>query len=131
MVFEEHDYKKYPELTDRQLRELRLDSPHQQIESDFMAKVVKVHDGDTIILRADFRNFDFPLRFLEINAPELKKGGEEARDWLRDRILNSDVQIRINPKNRVDKWGRLLGHVFHHGLDVGTEMLHRGLAVAI
>ncbi len=122
MVFK-HDYKKFPELSNRQLEENPFDSPHKQITQDFDAECVRVHDGDTITLRTGFRNFDFPLRFLGIDAPEMNAGGEKARDWLRNRILGKTVKIMINIKNRVDKYGRLLGRVFHGGLDVGDEML--------
>ena len=125
----EHDFKNYPELRKAQLEELQFQSPHKQITENFRATVVKVHDGDTITLEVDFRDFTFPLRLLDIDAPEMNAGGEEARDWLRQRILNQDVEIKINPKNRVDKYGRLLGYVFHGGLDVGEEELQRGLAV--
>ena len=126
MVFE-HDYKNFPELTNSQIEELQFTSPHKQITEDFAAKVVKVHDGDTITLRTDFRDFDFPLRLLDIDAPEMHEGGEEARDWLRSRILNQEVIILVNKKNRVDKYGRLLGKVLHMGMEVGVEMFYLGL----
>ncbi len=126
MVFE-HDYKEFPELTNRQIEEFGFTSPHKQITEDFEAKVVKVHDGDTITLFTSFRDFVFPLRFLDIDAPEMNAGGKEAREWLRDRILGENVQILINTKNRVDKYGRLLGRVVHSGLDVGDEMLRLGM----
>ncbi len=128
MVFE-HDYKKFPELTNKQLQEEQFQSPHQQITEDFEAVVVRVHDGDTITIRAGFRDFDFPLRFLGIDAPEMNEGGEVARDWLRNRILNSTVKIEIDRKNRVDKYGRLLGKVIHGGFNVGEEELSLGLAI--
>ena len=127
----EHDFKKFPELTNAQLNEFGLESPHKQITSDFLAEVVEVHDGDTITLKTDFRNFDFSMRFLDIDTPELNTGipGEESRDWLKERIQGEEVQIRIDPNNRVDKFGRLLGRVLHTGLDVGQEMLVWGLAL--
>lgn len=127
MVFE-HDYIKFPELTNRQLGDFGLTSPHKQIVSDFRAEVVKVHDGDTITLRTDFRDFDFPLRLLDINALELSEGGEESRDWLEGQILHEVVEIRIDPQLRVGKYGRLLGKVEHGGLDVGEQMMNMGLA---
>ena len=127
MVFE-HDYTEYPELTNRQIEAYGFTSPHPQITEDFTAEVVKVHDGDTVTLRTGFRDFDFPLRLLGIDAPELNEGGHEARDWLRDRILNQEVQIKIDRHQRVGKYGRLLGKVFYGGLDVGEEMLQRHLA---
>ena len=127
MAFE-HDYKNYPELTNTQLQELQFTSPHKQITGDFTATVVKVHDGDTITLQTDFRDFDFPLRLLNINSPEMNEGGKEARDWLQSKILNQQVQIIIDPFNRVGKYGRLLGIVMFNGLDVGQEEIYLGLA---
>ena len=123
-----HDYKKFPELTNGQLAELELMSPHPQIKGDFYATVVKVHDGDTITLETDTRDFTFPLRFLEIDAPELNDGGEITRDWLKDRIEGREVQILIDPNNRVGKYGRLLGKVFYGGQDIGIEEYRLGLA---
>lgn len=126
---DKHDFKEFPELTNRQLEEHRFESPHKQITESFEATVVKVHDGDTITLVAEFRDFRFPLRFLGIDAPEMNDGGETAQEWLSERILGDIVQIIINTKNRVDKFGRLLGAVFVSGINVGDEMIRLGLAV--
>ncbi len=126
MAFE-HDYKNYPELTNTQLEQLQFSSPHKQITEDFTATVIKVHDGDTITLRTDFRDFDFPLRLLDIDAPELSEGGEETRNWLKARLLGEEIQVIINPQNRVGKYGRLLGKVVNRGMDLGQEMLNLGL----
>ena len=123
----EHDYKNFPELSDSQMEQLQFSSPHEQITEDFVATVVKVHDGDTITLRVDFRDFDFPLRFLDIDAPELNNGGDVAREWLKSKIENQEVQVRIDPQNRVGKYGRLLGRVFYSGMDIGQESLYLGL----
>ena len=104
-MVEEHDYIKFPELTNTQINEFGFASPHVQITEDFTAEVVRVHDGDTITLRTDFRDFDFPLRFLDIDAPELNEGGAEARDWLHEQIHGEMVEIKINRNNRVGKFG--------------------------
>lgn len=127
----EHDYKNFPELTNTQLETMGFTSPHEQITQDFFADVIKVHDGDTVTLRTDFRDFDFPLRLLGIDAPELNTGapGAESRDWLKERIEGQNVEIRIDPTNRVGKYGRLLGKIFMTGLDVGDEMLMWGLVL--
>ena len=122
----ERDFKKYPELRNNELEEFQFDSPHPQITEDFRATVVKVHDGDTVTLRVDFRDFNFPLRLVGIDAPEMNAGGEVARDWLKGRILNEEVDIILNPK-RVEKWGRLLGSIIHRGMDVKEEMMWLGL----
>ena len=126
MVFE-HDYTNFPELTNRQIEEFGFTSPHVQITENFNAEVVRVHDGDTITVSTSFRDFIFPIRFLDIDAPEMNEGGEEARDYVRGRILNKIVTVLINRKNRVDKWGRLLGRIIHGGSDIGEEELRLGI----
>lgn len=125
----EHDFVKFPELTNKQLEEFGFSSPHKQIIEDFFATVVKVHDGDTITVSTDFRDFDFPIRFLGIDAPELNTGepGRRARDYCEDRLLDENVEIKIDMRNRVGKYGRLLGKIFHSGTDVGDDELRLGL----
>jgi endonuclease YncB( thermonuclease family) len=128
---DEHDWINYPELTNTQIELYGLLSPHEQITHDFVGMCVKVHDGDTITIRTDFRNFDFPVRFSTIDAPELNTGepGEIARDWLKEQIEGQEVEIKINPQNRVEKWGRLLGDVFCMGMSLGDTEISLGLAV--
>ena len=126
-----HDFQIFPELTNSQLDLYYFSSPHKQIFEDFFAKVINVHDGDTITVRWDERDFDFPIRFLDINAPELRENkGDSVRDWLKNRIEDQEVEVRIDRTNRVDKWGRLLGRIFHRGLDTGTEMMNLGLVTS-
>lgn len=123
----EHDYKNYPELTNSQLETLQFSSPHEQITRDFDCVVVKVHDADTVTVRASFRDFDFPVRLADIDAPELSEGGSVARDWLSGKLLDHTVVVLVDPFNRVGKYGRLIGRVVSNGMDVGVEMLHLGL----
>ena len=124
----DHDYDKFPELTNVQLATLGFSSPHEQITSDFIAVVEKVHDGDTVTLSTTFRDFLFPLRFLGIDSPEMNAGGEVSRDWLKGRIEGAEVQVLITKSNRVGKYGRLLGRILHRGIDVGEEEIYLGLA---
>jgi len=127
MVFE-HDYVNFPELTNTQINDFGFASPHKQITEDFRATVIRVHDGDTVTLRTTFRDFDFPLRLIDIDAKELNEGGEEAREWLKNKILNQSVTVLIDSQNRVGKYGRLLGNIIHNGLSVAEEEIHLGLA---
>lgn len=134
-----HDFKAFPELTNSQMDLYYFQSPHKQIFDDFEAECVKVHDGDTITLRVDWRDFDFPLRFSNVSAREMKEtptrdtssqmtvDGPTAQKWLESRLKNQDVKIRINPQNRVEKFGRLLGRVELHGIDIGEEMITLGI----
>lgn len=131
MVFgEEHDFERFPELSNSQIDEFGFLSPHEQIVSDFRGFVVRVHDGDTLTLRVDFRDFDFPLRLADIDAPELSTGspGLESRDWLKGLIEGEEVEVRIDKFNRVEKWGRLLGVVVVGGLSVGEMAVTAGVA---
>lgn len=125
-----HDFDKFPELNNSQMITYYLDSPHKQIVENFRAKCVKIHDGDTITLRWFERDFDFPIRLINIAAPELsEQGGYDSQGWLEDLILNEEVDIIINPQNRVDKWGRLLGNVVFNGTDVGEDEIQVGHAI--
>ena len=125
-----HDFKRFPELTNNQMQFYYFQSPHRQITENFSATVVKVTDGDTIRVEWDGRDFDFPVRFLDNAAPELdEKGGTKSQKWLEKRILGKDIEVRINPDARVEKWGRLLGAIYESGLDVGKESVDMGFSV--
>lgn len=127
-----HDFKKFPELTNNQMGLYYFDSPHQQITEDFDARVVKVVDGDTIRVTCSFRDFDFPIRFANIMAAEKnEEKGIEARDHLADLIMDAEVEIIIDKKKRVGKYGRLIGKVRHKGFDIGEQMKQDGFSVGV
>ena len=103
------------------------------------AKVVKVYDGDTITVGAPLamngttQYYKFRVRLRGIDCPELrtrdfdeKRQAEDARDMLKDRILEEVVHLH---DVSVDKYGRLLATVLHRGEDVSAWMLARGAAV--
>ncbi len=113
-----HDFKRFPELTNSQMEFYYFDSPHRQITDDFVAKVIKVTDGDSIRVRWDERDFDFPVRLAGINAPELNNGGRESAEWLRQELENEEVDILINKYNRVGKFGRLIGTIMIGGINI-------------
>ena len=124
------DFETRPELPNSMLDFYYFQSPHKQIFEDFRAKVVKVVDGDTIRVEVNFRDFDFPVRFLDINAPEMSEGGGEAKEWLRNLIENAEIDILMNKKNRVGKYGRLLGKILFRGINIGNQMKRDGRATA-
>jgi len=126
MVFE-HDFVRFPELTNKQLQE-HIQSPHPQITADIMVEVVKVIDGDTIRVKWKRREFDFPVRFLGINAPEMSEGGQESQRYLKGVIEGEIVILKIDKNQRVGKYGRLLARVMSRGLDMGEMMIRLGLA---
>ena len=125
-----HDFKAFPELTNSQMLIYYFQSPHKQIKEPFMAEVVKVTDGDTIRVKWEERDFDFPVRMAELAAPELnEKNGPKSQSWLESQILGEEVQI-IPTKTRVEKWGRLLANVIHIGQDMSAHSVDTGHAVA-
>ncbi len=126
-----HDFKNFPELTDTQMLHYYFDSPHKQITENIFAIVTKVLDGDTIKVKWAERDFEFPVRFANIAAPEKKEeGGLESKLWLENRLLGKEIFIAINPRNRVGKWGRLIGYILESGIDVGKESIMNGQSVA-
>jgi endonuclease YncB( thermonuclease family) len=124
-----HDFKKYPELTNNQMQFYYWDSPHKQIVEGFIAQVVKVTDGDTVRVKWDERDFDFPVRMINIDAPELGEGGRRSKQWLANRILGEEVYIVINDRLRVGKWGRILGEIIHQGININEESMMLGHSV--
>lgn len=125
-----HDFKEFPELTNNQMDFYYFDSPHRQIFEDIRARVTKVTDGDTIWVKWDGRDFDFKIRMAKLAAPEIKEaGGRESQRWLEGRILGKDVDVLVDPTNRVGRWGRLIGDVVEGGISLGEESIQNGHAV--
>lgn len=125
-----HDFKNFPELTNSQMEIYYFESPHKQITSDFDAKVVKVIDGDTIRVFWEERDFDFPVRLLDIDAPEIDTPrGVKSQKWLEDLILGKDILVQIDEKQRVDKWGRLLGKIISEGLPINELSMLLGFSI--
>jgi len=97
----------------------------------FETKVVKVIDGDTIIIDKDNQT----VRLLGIDAPEtnhpdypVQKLGVEAKKYLRQRIEFKKVKIEYNIENMYDKYGRLLAYVYFNGTLINAEMIKTGYA---
>ena len=99
----------------------------EQMEEE-EAKVVKVHDGDTVTLRFSFWDFDVPFRILDINAPEMNEiGGILSRDYLKKRLLGKKVTVILG-EQKIEKWGRMLGNILSDGMDIGEELILMGFA---
>ena len=124
-----HNFKDFPELTNTQMQFYYFESPHKQITEDFRAHVENVHDGDTISVSTDFRDFIFPIRFLGIDTKELSEGGEDAKKWTKKKIEGKDITVLINSENRVGKYGRLLGEIISNGMNINNELIRVGKAV--
>lgn len=93
--------------------------------------VVKaVFDGDTILLDNGEK-----VRLLGINTPEVdgpkkiaEPGGEDAKRWLRRRLMGRAVRVEQDKEPR-DHYQRLLAHVFaDNGEHVNLALVEAGLA---
>ena len=91
----------------------------------FSARVVSIHDGDTItVITAD--KAQHKIRLAGIDAPELgQPWGRAAKHGLSDRIGGKEVTITWRTK---DRYGRLLGDVHLGGRWINREMVEAGLA---
>jgi endonuclease YncB( thermonuclease family) len=86
------------------------------------ATIVSVYDGDTFTL-----NTGEKVRLRGINTPELRPPeafGIEARDAVRDLVMNQQVIITYNIK---DDYGRLVASVRYGEIDLATWLLEQGL----
>lgn len=92
--------------------------------------VQKVYDGDTVVL-----NDGRKVRLLGINTPEVKHrdkmadaGGDEAKEWLKGRLLNKKVRL-VTDAETSDKYHRTLAHLFTEQKDhVNVQLVEAGLA---
>jgi micrococcal nuclease len=91
----------------------------------FRAALVRVIDGDTVVLKIDFRAHrygDVAVRLLGVNAPELHgataAAGRAARDWVlawlcRAALDGGEWPLVVETElDKDDKFGRLLAHVW-------------------
>lgn len=94
--------------------------------------LLRVLDGDTVIIQEDSRNYH--LRLLDIDAPELKQAyGKKAKRALiqlcqpKQSSATINVTIKVTLQG-VDKYGRDLGHLFCNGEDVSMALVAQGMA---
>ena len=99
------------------------------------ARVVAVHDGDTITVRVD--GHEEKVRLVGIDAPELnderqayRDEGYRARDHARSRLGGETVTLEPEPRQGDrDRYGRLLRYVIlRDGTNFNEEMVRQGYA---
>ncbi|MBC7263620.1 MAG: thermonuclease family protein [Chloroflexi bacterium] len=95
-------------------------TPEPQIQ------LVRVVDGDTIIVNIDGR--EYTVRYLGIDAPALDAPfGEEARRINAELLGQRTIRLESDVSD-TDKEGRLLRYVWAGGLMVNAELVQRGYA---
>jgi micrococcal nuclease len=90
----------------------------------FIARVIAVLDGDTVIVQE--RAKKTTVRLAGIDAPEkLQDFGPASRDALVALVLNRDVQVTTKT---VDDYGRVVALLQAGRVNVNEEQLRRGMA---
>jgi endonuclease YncB( thermonuclease family) len=93
---------------------------------EFNAKVIRVTDGDTIVVLHEKRKIK--IRLANIDAPEKDQAfGREARQLLFTRVQKKQVRIATQA---TDKYGRSVAVVSLDGQNINEELVRRGLAWA-
>ena len=113
-------------------------------------KIKKVVDGDGLIVENIFNNQEFEIRFLGIDAPELKPCRKLTQDERETHLAaqflmelgrkslkylleiappNTNVSILMETENEIDLYGRTLAYVFlEDGSCLNEIMIKEGFA---
>lgn len=101
------------------------------IKKSIEGKVIKVVDGDTIVVKTKY--YSHVVRLSEIDAPEIKQRawgrepiGKWSRDYLVSQILGKKVKVIYVKK---DIYKRFIGEVHYFGRIINQEMIKQGMAV--
>ena len=107
---------------------LLLLAGHPALSASFDAQVVRVKDGDSLIVyRRDVKR-QSEIRLAGIDAPELSQPwGIQARSALR--VLAGGKPVRIEVTDR-DRYGRLIGKMWVARIYVNARMAETGNAWA-
>jgi len=125
-IKKEHDRYQIAKFT------YRSDGQSDRSTADYLSKtwrVVRIVDGDTLILRDYLSTKEETVRLLNINTPEKGEPGySEASEFLRKTIGNSIVQLEFesSPAPTRDVYGRLLAFGFVYGKLVNYEVIRNG-----
>jgi len=92
----------------------------------FSAKVIKISDGDTIVVLSDTEQTK--VRLYGIDAPEKKQDyGQKSKQFLASLIAGQVVEVE--PKGK-DRYKRTLGIIHYKGQDINAQMVLNGYAWA-
>ncbi len=89
------------------------------------AKVVRVIDGDTIVIEGGYH-----IRYIGIDTPEKDEPYyEEARQYNREMLDGKVVRLERDEKGKgKDEYGRLLRYVYVGDIFVNAELVRKGYA---
>ena len=95
-----------------------------QREGIITGKVVRVADGDTIVI-LDAQNKQTKIRFYGVDAPEKAQDfGEVSRKYLADMVAGKDVVVTVVD---IDQYGRSVSRIKVGDKEVAEEMLKAGM----
>ena len=95
------------------------------IEERYPAKVVRIVDGDTLVVLND-ANEQIKIRLEGIDTPE--KGqpfGTKAKDMLGDLTFGKTATVAVTGQ---DWFGRTLGYIIADGVNANAAMIENGMA---
>jgi len=91
---------------------------------EFIARVIVVLDGDTVLIRRP--NGLVKIRLAEIDAPEKAQAfGEKSKRSLSAMVMGKQVKFA---SRATDQYGRMVAHLSINGLDVNAEQIRQGMA---
>lgn len=91
--------------------------------ADIVAKVVGVHDGDTLTILVERKQVR--VRLVDIDAPELGQPfGKRSRQSLSQLCAGKQAQVNEGK----DRYGRTLGSVVCNGVNANVEQVRTGMA---
>jgi len=97
-----------------------------QTDKTLTGLVIKVFDGDTILVKETSSGTATRVRLKGIDAPESKQSyGPEAAKQMTSLTLNKLAEVQWS---ETDQYGRTIGKVIIDGTDVCLEMVKAGLA---
>ena len=107
---------------------------------NYKATIISVYDGDTCTADIDLGFYmtlrKVKLRLAAIDTEEMRGGTDEqkkkaveARDWLREQVLNQNVEIKCIGKGKYGRWVvYLYKNIDDTKTNINEHMIKLGLA---
>lgn len=97
----------------------------------YAARLVRVVDGDTVVLDLDFGFYQWRLnrsyRLARIDAPEMSTmEGHEARSWLVVRL--SGVRAYLVTTSKADSFDRWIVELYADGINISDALVTASMA---
>ncbi|MCF1459085.1 MAG: thermonuclease family protein [Shewanella sp.] len=97
----------------------------QSLAADLAGMVVRVQDGDSLILLTPTYD-QVKIRLSEIDAPEKKQPyGQKSKEALTALVAGKQITAQ---EQTTDRYGRVVAHVYVDGVWVNAELVRNGAA---